>query len=114
MPDARATQRLPSIPCMKMPAPATTATPPPAAASQRGQWRSTCALLGAALLLGACAVHEPRRAAPALYFYPKHGQSEQRLDRDRFECYQWASRQSRSDFRRAMSACMAGRGYTVG
>lgn len=103
---------------MKMPHLATTALHPPAAAVQQGRWRSTCTLLGAALLLGACATHEPHRTvhrieAP-LYFYPKQGQNEQRLDRDRFECYQWASRQTRSDFRRAMSACMAGRGYTVG
>ena len=103
---------------MKMPRLAPTPTHPPLAAVQQGRWRSTCAVLGAALLLGACATYEPRhavhRAEAPLYFYPKHGQSEQRLDRDRFECYQWASRQARNDFRRAMTACMAGRGYTVG
>ena len=88
--------------CMKMPFVATAPSPHPAPpAGPLPPWRAVCAVLGAALLLGACATHEPRRvvqrSAPPLYFYPQQGQSEQRQDRDRYECYQWASRQTRSD-----------------
>jgi outer membrane lipoprotein SlyB len=32
-----------------------------------------------------------------MYFYPTHGQSEARQDRDRFECYQWAKAQTGID-----------------
>lgn len=61
--------------------------------------------LGLAALLAACAAtpsHPPparhaRPAAQPMYFYPQHGQSERRQDRDRYECYQWATRQTRSD-----------------
>ncbi|MDJ0656502.1 MAG: DUF6515 family protein [Xanthomonadales bacterium] len=61
-----------------------------------------------------------------LYVYPRQGQSEQQRDRDRFECYQWAvdetgfdpvSPEDRwneaADYRRALTACLEGRGYTV-
>jgi hypothetical protein len=72
-------------------------------------------LLAAASLLSACAVVAPpdrpayraarapapvmpaAAAAPRLYFYPERGQSEERQDRDRYECYQWASEQTRFD-----------------
>lgn len=62
-------------------------------------------VLGLALVLAACASPAPRTvvqrpappAARPLYFYPQHGQSERRQDRDRYECYQWAARQTRSD-----------------
>lgn len=40
---------------------------------------------------------ERRPAAPQLYFYPKQGQSPERQDRDRYECYRWAVRQSHFD-----------------
>jgi hypothetical protein len=40
---------------------------------------------------------EPRPAAPQVYFYPRQGQSPERQDRDRYECYRWAVRQSRFD-----------------
>jgi hypothetical protein len=73
------------------------------------------ALLAGASLLSACAVVAPpdrpaHRAAPApapvvpasmaaprLYFYPERGQTEERQDRDRYECYQWATEQTRYD-----------------
>jgi hypothetical protein len=32
-----------------------------------------------------------------LYFYPRHGQSPERQDRDRYECYRWAVEQTRFD-----------------
>jgi len=39
----------------------------------------------------------PQPAAPQIYFYPRQGQSPERQDRDRYECYRWAVRHSRFD-----------------
>lgn len=59
-----------------------------------------------AFSLSACVVAPPRRvvhvstpapARPAMYFYPSQGQSVERQDRDRFECYQWARNQTGTD-----------------
>jgi hypothetical protein len=66
------------------------------------------------------------------FVYPKNGQSADMQARDRFECHQWAVTQTsfdpsepgggvsesqndskRSDYKRAMTACLEGRGYTV-
>ena len=80
-------------------------------------------------------VAEPEGAAAALaaaepsgplFVYPNKGQSEEQIRRDRYECYVWASEQSgfdpaqsdqpsqlQSGYDRALSACLAGRGYTV-
>jgi opacity protein-like surface antigen len=56
---------------------------------------------------------------------PNHGQDQHQLQFDRYECYGWAKGQSGYDpaqpgngtsrdmYRRAFSACMSGRGYTV-
>jgi Outer membrane protein beta-barrel domain len=56
---------------------------------------------------------------------PNRGQDQHQLQFDRYECYGWAKRQSSYDparpgnamgqdmYRRAFSACMSGRGYTV-
>ena len=67
-------------------------------------------------------------AEPAgqLFVYPNDGQSEEQTRQDRYECYVWASEQSgfdpalpnqpmeyQSDYDRALSACLSGRGYTV-
>src|SRR5688572_30015 len=35
--------------------------------------------------------------APPLYFYPEQGQAEPQQDRDRYECYRWASAQTGAD-----------------
>ena len=70
--------------------------------------------------------------ADQLFIYPRLGQSEQQQADDRYTCHSWAvgqtgfdptqppgaglesSRQERrSDYQRAMSACLDGRGYTV-
>jgi uncharacterized membrane protein len=59
----------------------------------------------AVLLAGACATQpplvetEPTPAMPdvQVYAYPARGQSEQQLDRDRFECHLWAVRESGFD-----------------
>jgi hypothetical protein len=67
-----------------------------------------------------------------LFIYPSRGQSEAQQADDRYECHAWAVRQTaydpsvplaaeqqdragqlRSDYLRAMSACLEGRGYTV-
>jgi len=67
-----------------------------------------------------------------LFIYPKQGQSEQRQASDRFQCHQWAAEQTgfdptrsgggvaeseyynkRSDYQRAMKACLEARGYSV-
>lgn len=73
--------------------------------------------LGAALLaslgLGACVVAPPRhpgygrpaapmvQPAPAaqepMYFYPERSQGEMQQDRDRYECYRWAVRETGID-----------------
>jgi Outer membrane protein beta-barrel domain len=56
---------------------------------------------------------------------PDHGQDKNQLQFDRYECYGWAKGQtgydpsqpgnriSQDNYRRAFSACMSGRGYTV-
>jgi len=60
----------------------------------------------AALTLAACASQpraptEPARAAPPpptqIYFYPTKGQSAAQQDRDRYECYLWAKKQTGLD-----------------
>ncbi len=67
-----------------------------------------------------------------LFIYPEKGQSQQQQATDRYECHHWAvgqtgfdptqppgdmseSRlgQKRADYRRAMTACLAARGYSV-
>jgi hypothetical protein len=64
----------------------------------------------------------PAPATPAaqagFYMYPKNGQSEQQQATDQRECAQWATQQAHgattgTDFRRAMIACIQGRGYSV-
>jgi len=61
-----------------------------------------------------------------IFVYPNLGQSDEQRERDRYECYLWAQEQtsfdpgaaspdmeSAGDYRRASSACLEGRGYTV-
>lgn len=71
-------------------------------------------------------------AANDVFIYPKNGQSEQQQGKDRYECHSWASSQTgfdptqpsggvaesqaankRSDYLRAMTACLEARGYSV-
>jgi hypothetical protein len=83
---------------------------------------------------------EPAQTPPAgeqastgqLYIYPRQGQGEQKQADDRYECHKWAVNQTgydpikppvnmteaqitpkRTDYQRALSACLDGRGYTV-
>lgn len=53
-----------------------------------------------------------------LFAYPKNGQSDDQQATDKSECSQWAGTQSGSnaqsaDYRRALTACLTGRGYSV-
>jgi Family of unknown function (DUF6515) len=61
-----------------------------------------------------------------IFVYPAQGQSAEQTDRDRYECHMWAVSQTgvdpstgdtddreRADYRRALTACLDGRGYTV-
>jgi len=54
-----------------------------------------------------------------IFMYPKNGQSEAQQSEDRRACQQWAASQagtgeaSGSDYRRAMLACIEGRGYSA-
>ncbi len=68
----------------------------------RLHWLTVCT----ALLLVACATPRPAPSEPAsaapppstqIYFYPAKGQSAAQQDRDRYECYLWAKKQSGFD-----------------
>jgi hypothetical protein len=67
-----------------------------------------------------------------LFIYPRNGQSEKQQEEDRYQCDRWAVGQTgydptkpasgmseiqlsqmRSDFKRAMGACLDGRGYSM-
>ena len=67
-------------------------------------------------------------APPELIAYPKNGQSEEQQGKDKFECHRWAVGQTgfdptqpgggaapgnRSNYLRAQTACLEGRGYSV-
>lgn len=64
-----------------------------------------------------------------LFVYPNEGQSEEQQAKDRYECHRWAvhetdvdptledeedtSPRDRDEYKRALTACLEGRGYTV-
>jgi hypothetical protein len=65
-------------------------------------------------------------AGSNVYAYPKSGQSDEQQSTDRYECHKWAVAQSgfdpthtsqasgnSVDYRRAMTACLDGRGYSA-
>jgi hypothetical protein len=58
---------------------------------------------GALLMLGACVVQPartvavPTAAMPRMFVYPAQGQTEEQLQRDRYECHSWAVQQSGFD-----------------
>jgi hypothetical protein len=67
-------------------------------------------------------------APSELIAYPKNGQSQEQLGKDKFECHRWAVGQTgfdptqvgggaapgnRSNYLRAQAACLEGRGYSV-
>jgi hypothetical protein len=74
----------------------------------------------------------PPSAPDDLFIYPKNGQNENQQSTDRYECHKWASdqtgfdpsaasggvaasqrEQKRTEYRRAMTACLEARGYSV-
>jgi hypothetical protein len=69
--------------------------------------RPALAGLIVAALLGGCVVGPPPRPRPppppppvldtTVYAYPQQGQTPEQLDRDRYECYLWASKQTGFD-----------------
>jgi hypothetical protein len=71
--------------------------------------------VGAAGPMAPAASHP--EAQQQIFMYPKNGQSEAQQTLDKRECQQWASTQaggaSGPDYRRAMLACLDGRGYSV-
>jgi hypothetical protein len=73
-----------------------------------GALRPIAAAAALAMLLSGCVVAPPRHAAPpppvmapapqpTMYFYPELSQDDQKQDRDRYECYRWAVRESGVD-----------------
>jgi len=58
-------------------------------------------------------------AAAQVFMYPKNGQSAEQQATDKAECQQWAAQeagqvaQNGADYRRAMTACVEGRGYSA-
>lgn len=67
-----------------------------------------------------------------MFIYPRHGQSQEQQDNDRYECHQWAVEQTRydptkfpasmppeqvmqkrTDYQKAMTECLDRRGYTA-
>jgi hypothetical protein len=78
------------------------------------------------------AIVPPPPSAEKTFIYPRQGQSEKQQATDRYECYRWTIGQTgydptqppagqsgaelskkRGDYRRAETACLEGRGYTV-
>lgn len=88
-------------------------TEPPGGATERGQSQAAA-------------------TTDEIFVYPRAGQSEEVQARDRYDCHRWAVEQTgfdpsesgggvaesqnaaaRVDYRRAITACLEGRGYTV-
>lgn len=79
--------------------------------SSLASWRVILIAMVPLTMLGACTSSPPRRtvervslpvapapiAAPKLYAYPTSGQNAEQQDRDRFECHQWAVKQTNYD-----------------
>src|ERR1700679_1836106 len=84
-----------------------------------------CLLLTASVSAVAQYAQQPAAPTGEPAILPNHGQDQNQLQFDRYECYGWAKGQSGYDpsqagdrvgqdnYRRAFSACMSGRGYTV-
>jgi hypothetical protein len=77
---------------------------------------------------GLAAEDAAQPAVSELIAYPKNGQNQEQLGKDKFECHRWAVSQTgfdptlgagaavagrRADYFRAQAACLEGRGYSV-
>jgi hypothetical protein len=83
--------------------------PPPAGAPQASAPQSAPPSAGAG---------DPAQGGQ-IFMYPKNGQSAEQQATDKAECQQWATQQAGqvaqngSDYQRAMTACVEGRGYSA-
>ena len=88
--------------------------PPPVADDSSGADAS-----GAPPAVGAGPGDPAGPSAGQIFMYPKNGQDAQQQAVDKAECQKWAAEQAGrvaqngSDYRRAMAACVEGRGYSV-
>ena len=80
---------------------------------------------------GTVATNAPDGASNDIFVYPMQSQSPDQQAKDRYDCYRWAADQTgfdptkpeggvdsgsadrRADYRRAETACLTGRGYSV-
>jgi hypothetical protein len=98
-----------------------TATDPPPVAYPDNSGSDSSAPPPSGPPAGAPAAGAPPMSDPAaavggqIFMYPMNGQSEAQQSIDKRECQQWAATQAGaanpSDYRRAMMACVEGRGY---
>jgi len=98
------------------------ATDPPPVADSSGADGSAGAAPGGAQMQAAPAPGAGDQGGPIagqIFMYPKNGQSAEQQATDKAECQQWAAQQAGqvaqngSDYQRAMSACVEGRGYSA-
>jgi hypothetical protein len=96
--------------------------PPPVADSSGSSDGSAGAAPGGAQVQSAPAPGSGDQGGPIagqIFMYPKNGQSAEQQATDKAECQQWAAQQAGqvaqngSDYQRAMSACVEGRGYSA-
>lgn len=104
------------------------------AGNSRKSWSAVSLrlVLAVPFLLGASAATLAQTGAPELRIEPQHGQTQAQQWSDRYACYDWARNQSgfdpsrpsggvppedaagrRGQYRRALIACLEGRGYEV-
>ena len=99
----------------------TATDPPPVAGSTSADAAGSAAPPADAAGAGAAApgaAMDPGAGAGAqIFMYPKNGQSQEQQSSDKRECQQWAAGQAGAsnseDYRRAMMACVEGRGYSA-
>ena len=102
-------------------APAGDAAPYGDAAPGDGSIDADAPIAGGGAGMGAPGARAPSQSGPPggqIFMYPANGQSPQQQALDKRECEKWASDQAGlgsngPDFRRAMIACVQGRGYSA-
>jgi hypothetical protein len=98
----------------------TATDPPPAADPNGGDTGSAVAPVDASAPMGpgpAATAQPGADGSEQIFMYPKNGQSQQQQSADKQACQQWAASQAGAqnpgDYRRAMLACVEGRGYSA-
>jgi len=95
------------------------ATDPPPVADSTGDGSAAVAGPGPEAGPGPGAGQADGAVAGQIFMYPKNGQTPQQQATDKAECQQWAAQQAGQvaqngpDYRRAMTACVEGRGYSA-